>query len=213
MNTNEINMNQTNIDLNKNLDLNTTTAAEINIPKATENQDDEPLSILFIMDGSSSMASMGKEPLDGLNNLIKKQRETGEFRFTLIVFSDTYKIVLDDMNGKDIPELTSEHYTPNGMTALYDAIGYGITLQKERKTNNVLVVILTDGEENSSMKYTRDEIKKLTTNMKEEFKWAFMYLGANQDSYSVSKNLGINISTNYEYTPLGCNKLFRGISN
>ena len=165
------------------------------------------------MDGSTSMESMGKEPLDGLNNLIKKQQETGDFRFTLIVFSDECKIVLDDMNGKDIPVLTSEHYTPCGMTALYDAIGFGISLQKERKINNVLVVVLTDGEENSSKTYSKQKIKELTTKMKDEHKWAFMYLGANQDSFAVSRNIGINISTNYEYTEDGCCRLFRGISN
>ena len=192
-------------------EINTPTPAEINTPKATENK--EPLSVLFIMDGSSSMESMGKEPLDGLNNLIKQQQETGDFRFTLIVFSDTHKIVLDNMNGKDIPVLTSDHYKPGGMTALYDAIGFGISLQKERKINNVLVVILTDGEENSSIIYSKKQVKQLTTKMTDEHKWVFMYLGANQDSFAVSKNIGINISANYEYTEDGCCRLFRGISN
>lgn len=172
-----------------------------------------PLSILFIMDSSGSMSSMGNEPLQGLNNLIKQQKETGDFRFTLVVFNEKSKTVINDMDGKDVPELTSEHYSPGGMTALLDAMGNAISIQKERKTENVLVVVLTDGLENSSKLYTSAQIKELTTEMTEKHKWAFMYLGANQDSFSVAQGLGINTSANYAYTPAGCNQLFRGISH
>ena len=63
-----------------------------------------PLSILFIMDSSGSMSSMGNEPLQGLNNLIKQQKETGDFRFTLVVFNEKSKTVINDMDGKDVPE-------------------------------------------------------------------------------------------------------------
>lgn len=172
-----------------------------------------PLSVLFIMDASGSMASMGNEPLQGLNNLIKQQKETGEFKFTLVTFNETVKTVINDMNGKDVPILTSDHYSPDGMTALLDAMGEAITMQKERKIDNVLVVVLTDGLENASRRFNASQIKELTTEMKEKYKWAFMYLGANQDSFSVAKGLGINVSTDYDYSPAGCNQLFRGISH
>jgi len=85
-------------------------------------EDRVPLSVLFIMDGSGSIENMGSEPLDGLNKIIKQQKETGDFRFTLVVFDNEIKTVIDDMDGKDVPELTSEHYKPNGMTALLDVL-------------------------------------------------------------------------------------------
>jgi hypothetical protein len=172
-----------------------------------------PLSVLFIMDASGSMHSMGNEPLQGLNNLIKQQKESGDFKFTLITFNQIVKTVIDDMDGKDVPELTRAHYSPDGMTALLDAIGEGITKQKERKIDNVLVVVLTDGLENSSTRFNASQIKELTTEMKEKHKWAFMYLGANQDSFSVAQGIGINVSADYDYSPAGCNQLFRGISH
>ncbi len=172
-----------------------------------------PLSVLFIMDASGSMSSMGNEPLQGLNNLIKQQKESGDFKFTLVTFNETVKTVIDDMDGKDVPELTSVHYSPGGMTALLDAMGEGINKQKEKKIENVLVVVLTDGLENSSKHFNSSQIKELTTEMKEKHKWAFMYLGANQDSFSVARGLGINVSTDYDYSPAGCNQLFRGISH
>ena len=172
-----------------------------------------PLSVLFIMDASGSMASMGSEPLQGLNNLIKQQKEAGEFKFTLVTFNETVKTVINDMDGKDIPLLTSDHYSTEGMTALLDAMGDAINTQKEKKIDNVLVVVLTDGLENASRKFNSSQIKELTTEMQEKHKWAFMYLGANQDSFSVARGLGINVSSDYNYSPAGCNQLFRGISH
>jgi hypothetical protein len=172
-----------------------------------------PLSVLIIMDGSGSMSSMGQEPLQGLNNLIKQQKETGDFRFTLVVFNENSKTVINDIDGKDVPELSSEHYSPDGMTALLDAMGNAITTQKERKIENVLVVVITDGLENASRQFNSSQRKELTTEMQEKHKWAFMYLGANQDSFSVARGLGINVSTDYDYSPAGCNQLFRGISH
>jgi len=191
-----------------------TTPTESTTPaETTPTETKVPLSVLFIMDGSGSMTSMGIEPLNGLNSLVKKQQETGDFRFTLVVFSDESKTVIDDMDGKDIPRLTSEHYSPNGMTALLDAMGDAIKTQAKRKKENVLVVVLTDGDENASQRYSRAQIKELTTEMREKHKWAFMYLGANQDSFLVAKGLGITVSSNYHYSGLGCNRLFHAVSD
>lgn len=172
-----------------------------------------PLSILFLMDNSGSMENMGIEPLNGLNKLVDEQKATGDFRFTLVAFDDEIKTVIDDLDGKEIPTLTSEHYRPRGMTALLDAIGYSILAQKEKKLENVLVVILTDGLENASKRYTSAQIKKLITEMQEKHNWSFMYLGANQDSFLVSQSLGINLSQDYECTGRGCSDLFRALSH
>ncbi len=172
-----------------------------------------PLSILFIMDNSGSMENMGVEPLNGLNKLVEQQKAAGDFRFTLVAFDDEIKTVIDDLDGKEIPTLTSEHYSPRGMTALLDAIGYSILAQKEKKLENVLVVILTDGLENASWRYTSSQIKKLITEMQEKHNWAFMYLGANQDSFLVSQSLGITLSQDYECTGRGCHDLFRALSD
>ena len=170
------------------------------------------LSILFIMDSSGSMIAMGDEPLQGLNDFYKKQNESGEFMSTLCFFSSEVKFIHKNITGKDISVLTNEDYKPNGMTSLYDAIGETVNFQIEQNPKNVLVVILTDGEENSSRKYSKKDIKKLLEKMEHENEWKIMYLGANQDSFKVAGDLGINNSANYEHTPDGCSTLFRRLS-
>lgn len=174
--------------------------------------DKEVLSILFIMDESGSMSVMGDEPLQGINNFYKKQNESGEFMSTLCFFSSEVKFIHKNIIGKDISVLTNEDYTPNGMTALYDAVGESVKYQLEQNSKNVLVVILTDGEENSSRMYTKKDIKELLEKMEKENGWKIMYLGANQDSFKVANGIGVRNSADYEHTPDGCSGLFRRLS-
>lgn len=170
-------------------------------------------SIVFIMDASGSMANMGDEPLQGLNSFYKQQKESGEFTSTLVFFSNVVNFHHQNLAGKDVPVITSNEYVPGGMTALYDAIGDSIELQKSKKTENVVFVILTDGHENASHKYNSRDIRKMIEEMEKEHKWVFIYLGANQDSFTVGNNLGIRHTADYEYSPEGCLNIMRTVSD
>lgn len=169
-------------------------------------------SIVFVMDKSGSMISMGNEPIDGLNNFYEEQKKVCEFNSTLIFFNEKVTFVHKNKSSKDLENITSEDYVPAGMTALYDAVGTGIDYQRSIKTDNVIFVILTDGLENSSQEYTKKSIKELTGKMETEYNWKFMYLGANQDSFAVGEGLGFRNTTDFDATPLGCQTLMRGIS-
>ena len=142
---------------------------------------DKVLSVVFILDNSGSMIEMKDEPRQGLNAFYKTQQEAGDFLSTLIFFNSRVSFKHKNLNGKDVPILSEKDYGPNGMTALYDAIGEAIEYQKSQKLENVMFVILTDGEENASMKYNKKDIKEMIQQMEEDHKWVFMYLGANQD--------------------------------
>lgn len=174
---------------------------------------DEILSILFILDQSGSMSSMGCEPLEGLNSFFKMQQDSGEFYSTLVTFNDKTTFIHKNINGKEIKELTEKDLYPCGLTALYDAIGSSIEYQKSVKLKNVLVVILTDGENNASSKFTKEEIQELIKEMKKEYGWSFEYLGANQDSFKVGRDINIENCQNFDFTLEGCSKAFRNISD
>jgi hypothetical protein len=171
------------------------------------------LSVVFILDNSGSMIEMKDEPRQGLNAFYKTQQEAGDFLSTLIFFNSRVSFKHKNLNGKDVPILSEKDYGPNGMTALYDAIGEAIEYQKSQKLENVMFVILTDGEENASMKYNKKDIKEMIQQMEEDHKWVFMYLGANQDSFKVASDIGVSCSANYDYTPEGCRRVMRSISD
>ena len=62
----------------------------------------------------------------------------------------------------------------------------------------VIVLIMTDGEENNSHQYTRDEIKKMVKSA-EKSDWTFTFLGANIDAFAAGAQLGMGVHNTLQY--------------
>ena len=60
-----------------------------------------------------------------------------------------------------------------------------------RTIEKVLFVIITDGEENSSRKYSTAQIKERIEHQKEKYGWEFVFFGANMDAVMEASKLGI----------------------
>ena len=94
--------------------------------------------------------------------------------------------------------LSDGYFRPSGSTALLDAIGKSIFNIKERFENDiaedkmsVVMVIITDGHENSSRMYTYHDIAQLIKNLDDTGKWTFSFLGADFDAIHTSRMLNI----------------------
>jgi hypothetical protein len=154
--------------------------------------------IACIVDRSGSMRSIQKAAVEGFNEFLKGQKAIpGEAKVTLALFDHEYLLPFDAVDIQSVPELTSETYQPRGNTAMYDAIGRMITdigmrldLTKE-KPDKVLVVILTDGEENASSRYSKEQIAEMVKHQEEKYSWEFIFLAANQDAFAAGKALNI----------------------
>jgi hypothetical protein len=168
--------------------------------------------IIFIIDESGSMSSMGKEPIHSINNFVKEQTLANKNgTFTLYKFNNKVNLVYNNIPLAEVPIF--EDYNPSNMTALHDAIGIAITTKKTSDFNkNVTCVILTDGHENSSQTYTRKDVKNMVSDMETNFGWTFMYLGANQDSVYEGDKVGISCCSNFLPTPQGICEITRQIS-
>ena len=76
-----------------------------------------------------------------------------------------------------------------------DALGRLIrTIEKRVDASTVpedqIVVVFTDGHENSSTEWTREDLFRVITE-KENDGWTVSFMGANQDAYDTSRGLGI----------------------
>lgn len=161
--------------------------------------------VIFILDKSGSMQKIKDDAIGGYNAFIGEQKKIeDDTKFTLVLFDSGYQKVYESININDVKDLTDGEYIPSSMTALYDAIGITVenTIEKiknqpeEEKIERVLCVILTDGEENRSRKYTKEAIFNIIDEQKKN-DWEFLFLGANQDSF---KNAGaISVSTDNAY--------------
>ncbi len=160
--------------------------------------EDETGSILinFVLDKSGSMSSIRDATISGFNEFKNDQaREDGSAFFTLTLFDTEFRTVAEAVPLADVYDLTRERYTPGGMTALYDAIAHTMRITDEFVAKNhpkqVLFVIMTDGQENSSKEIRRDQLFEMIKDRQDNAHYEFIYLGANQDSYAVGDSIGL----------------------
>lgn len=180
--------------------------------------------IVMVLDETGSMERNKKATVDSVNEFIISQKKVeGSCNLTLYTFSDYVNYTSDGENtpirkiieSKDISEvelISEDSYDPYGMTNLYDAIGVAIKeTEKNNKSKNVLVVIITDGEENSSKEYNIDTIKEMISK-KQKDGWTFVYLGANQDAWSVGSKMGLSANQTMTYDVNNINNMMDTLS-
>lgn len=175
--------------------------------------------ISVVLDRSGSMANCLNDTIGGFNQFLKTQKEVeGEATMTLVQFNGQYDMVVDMKPLKDVEELNKGNYSPNGGTALLDAIGRTINnveaklveKSEDEKPEKVIFVIITDGEENESREFTRDQIMTMINNHRNDQKWEFVFIGANQDAIQAGGSMGIRAGNtlNYAVSSQGVNDMY-----
>jgi uncharacterized protein YegL len=162
--------------------------------------------VIMILDGSSSMLAHKTKTIEGFNKfLIEQQANEIPTEMSVITFHGgdplayyneptNIRTIVDRIPVADVKPLTHETYRTNGNTNLLDAIGY--TLEQDLQTPTIC--ILTDGEENTSNKYTYEAIKTLVE-QREQQGWAFVFLGANIETFAVGQMLGFGQHNTLSY--------------
>jgi len=173
----------------------------------------------FILDKSGSMYDVKTSTISGFNEYINslKNNKKVNYRFSLTFFDTFIDNKYVDVDIKTIEALNYNTYQPDGNTALYDAVCTTIDKVKKEgnKNNKILTVIMTDGQENSSTKFSRDDMNKLVDDMKKTKKWTFVYLGANQDSWANAQTFGFQQGNvvNYNASTAGVSSAFLSLTN
>lgn len=156
--------------------------------------------IACVLDRSGSMSSIKDDAIGGFNTFLNEQKEAeGDANMSIYLFDDQYTPLVEKQNVKEVEELTTTTFKPRGSTSLFDAIGKTV-INLENKINdldvkpkNVLVVILTDGGENTSTEFrSKDQIKTLIERKRGEGNWEFLFLAANQDAFGEATSYGMS---------------------
>ena len=165
----------------------------------TEKKTTGQTELVFILDRSGSMAGLESDTIGGFNGMIAQHRsEGGDVLVSTVLFDHEHEVVHDRVRIADVPALTSKEYYTRGCTALLDAMGDAIHHIKnvhkyarpEDRPARTMFIITTDGMENSSTRYTADQVRAMVK-QQEEAGWAFVFLGANIDAVEVAGGLGI----------------------
>jgi hypothetical protein len=151
---------------------------------------------VIVLDRSGSMASIAGDVEGGFNQFIADQKLVpGELKVTLVQFDSLYEIVHNGVSVHDVGKL---NFVPRGCTCLLDAVGRAIVetgkrladMAEHERPHKVLFMVITDGYENSSTEFTKEQIRTMIERQTNVYSWTFIYLGAGHDAFHEANSYG-----------------------
>jgi len=171
--------------------------------------------IIVVLDRSGSMTGLKADMEGGFDTFIEEQKKEKSDACTvsLYQFDDKYNVVYENKALEEVPKL---NLNPRGGTALLDAVGKTIgavtdryaELDEKERPSKVIFMIITDGEENSSREFNRDQIKTLIESSEKKKDWQFVYLGADAKAFDEATSMGVAVASNYTPSSAGVHRLF-----
>lgn len=173
---------------------------------------------LIILDESGSMESIKNTIIQGFNELvqtiqgIEKQFPEQEHFISFVSFNGLGQKLLHFMDPvSKLKKIDDKTYNPDANTPLFDALGFSINILKQslqgQNDCNVLVTILTDGEENASKEFSGSAIKELIEELKQN-RWTFTYIGTDHDVEKIAISLSINNTMVFEKNETDIKRMF-----
>lgn len=177
--------------------------------------------VILVLDRSGSMGSIKKDMEGGFKTWLDAQKKLpGECRVTLAQFDTVYEVVYENRLIQDIENIIID---PRGGTAYIDAACKTIDDVGRRLSNTpdsdkpaqVVMIIITDGQENSSREFTADQLKEKVKHQEEKYNWKFVFLGANLDMVATASSYGgsLSNSANFVASAAGIAASFDTVNN
>lgn len=156
--------------------------------------------ICIVLDASGSMSDIEDDTRGSFNSFIKAQKAAeGKTVLDIYQFSGEVRRIVEHVDLASFSDDLMARYTCSGCTALNDAVCTAIdtlgqefaAMKEEDRPENVLMVIITDGFENASRKFSSSDVKERIKHQTEKYNWEFQYLAANQDAFAAGSAMGI----------------------
>ena len=160
----------------------------------------------ILLDRTGSMSDIWDEALGSVNDYAASVGEADEGEIegadiettvTLAVFdyqeSLQFDVLRKGVTSENWTDVTNDEANPRGMTPLFDAIGRMVSLAEADKPEKAVIVIMTDGHENSSKEITRDGAKAALDRAKANG-WEVVFLGAEFASFGDADAVGMSAS-------------------
>ena len=160
------------------------------------------------------MASMAPDVIGGFNAFLRSQQaQPGRGRMTLVQFDTTepFEVLTDGLALTQVRGLSDRTFQPRGGTPLWDAVGDLITRGDVRAAQRrvlgkaaeeTVVAVYTDGEENSSARFSGADVRRMIEAKKEEG-WTFVFLGAGLDAYDEGGRIGVGVGSTQSFAADG----------
>lgn len=164
--------------------------------------------ITVLLDRSGSMSSIRILMEMAIDKLVEEHKSVESTKLTLIQFDDQNKQEIV-FQAVPITAVEKVRITPRGSTPLIDAFCTAIdrtglrfaSMHESDRPARVLMIIITDGMENASNQFKRTDVFNRVTKQRNDYKWEFIYLGANQDTFAESQSYGISWGNTLKFSP------------
>jgi len=180
----------------------------------------------FIVDQSGSMAGLENQAMEGFNTQLRTIQQLKmefldqEYLCSLTFFNQHIQDRIKFGQVENIQPLSQENYIPNGTTALLHAIGKSIYSIKNKfgkdiaeDKMSIVLVIITDGHENSSRMYSYHDVAHLIKELDGSGKWTFSFLGADFDAIHTSHMLNIRRENVMNFSKGDYSEMMEDVSN
>ena len=180
--------------------------------------------LVFILDRSGSMSGLESDTVGGFNTMIEKQKkQNAPCYVSTVLFNHTSEVLYDRVKLGEVQKMTEEDFFVGGSTALMDAIGGAIHhignihkyIRPEDVPANTMFVIMTDGMENASRRYSSEQVKQMIERQKKRYGWEFLFIGANIDAVETAARYGIDAdrAVNYHADKEGTRVVYQSVAN
>jgi len=182
--------------------------------------------ITVVLDRSGSMQSIRDDIIGGFNVFLEEQKKVkGAVTLTMVQFdtTDPFEVIHSFADIHNVPALTVETFVPRGGTPLLDAMGrtiHNLTAwldgrPKKERPEKLVVVFITDGQENSSREFNLDQIKSMIKKKQKNDDWQFVFLSADLDAVDDAQSVGIAAESvmSFDKNTKGTKAMFTSLSH
>lgn len=168
--------------------------------------DSDYTALSVLLDRSGSMQRIRSDAEGGLRALIAEQRAVpGRVTLRLAQFDEHYEVVHPSQPLDQVSEPSLE---PRGRTALLDAWGRAMVefgeelaaLPEDQRPGSVVFAVITDGLENASQEWTRQQVFDKVREQTDRWGWTFLYVAAGQDAIAEGAKYGVPGAQSVSYT-------------
>lgn len=168
-------------------------------PTCGKPNDTGAVEIEVVLDRSGSMQSIKKDAIGGFNTwLAEQQKVPGAANLVLTLFDNEF-ITSPATPLSLVQPLTEQTYIPRGSTALNDAIGMALNRLETKNPERAILVILTDGGENASKRFTAQQIRQ-RIEVAQGRGWQVLYLSAALSAFTDAASFGIMRSATTQFS-------------
>jgi Mg-chelatase subunit ChlD len=154
----------------------------------------QPMNVHVVIDRSGSMQSIRDDAIGGFNAFLKETKGPGQKWWVWLFDTQGIDLIQDGVASSKVEKLSTDNFVPRAATPLYDAVGAAIAKAKNvRKTKLNILMVLTDGQENSSKEWSAKEVKKELTRLADEENWQVIFVAVGAEAWDETTRFNMGV--------------------